>query len=171
MAGRLDLRLVFDAAAKPHGRCLYDFVTSVSAFWNPLPAVLICFREGEKSFVTSTTVGALCAQSIGEPCTQMTLKPFQLAGVSSMNTTEGVHRYVTEYFQEANLPFGCFVLIKLDMNRIRLLKLEVDASSIRLTLCTGKLKLNPNTVLVFDEDMIVVQCKQSCRVLKSDLNT
>ncbi|EFX66558.1 hypothetical protein DAPPUDRAFT_331918 [Daphnia pulex] len=62
--------------------------------------------------------------------------------------------YVTEYFQEAYLPFGCFVLIKLDMNRIRLLKLEVDASSIRLTLCTGKLKLNPNTVLVFDEDMM-----------------
>jgi hypothetical protein len=90
MARRLDLRLVFDATAKPHGRCLNDFVTSVSAFQNPLPAVLIRFREGEKSFVTGTTVGALYAQSIGEPCTQMTLKPFQLAGVSSMNTTQGV---------------------------------------------------------------------------------
>ncbi len=43
MAGRRDLRLVFDAAAKPHGRCLNDFVTSGSAFQDPLPAVLIHF--------------------------------------------------------------------------------------------------------------------------------
>lgn len=27
-----------------------------------------------------TAIGALCAQSIGEPCTQMTLKTFHFAG-------------------------------------------------------------------------------------------
>jgi len=39
-----------------------------------------------------TAIGALCAQSIGEPCTQMTLKTFHFAGVASMNITQGVPR-------------------------------------------------------------------------------
>lgn len=37
-------------------------------------------------------VGALTAQSLGEPCTQMTLKTFHFAGVASMNVTLGVPR-------------------------------------------------------------------------------
>lgn len=37
-------------------------------------------------------VGAIAAQSIGEPGTQMTLKTFHFAGVASMNITLGVPR-------------------------------------------------------------------------------
>ena len=43
------------------------------------------------SFLGST-VGAVGAQSIGEPGTQMTLKTFHFAGVASMNVTLGVPR-------------------------------------------------------------------------------
>lgn len=39
-----------------------------------------------------TAVGAICAQSVGEPATQMTLKTFHFAGVASMNITQGVPR-------------------------------------------------------------------------------
>lgn len=39
-----------------------------------------------------TAVGAIGAQSIGEPGTQMTLKTFHFAGVASMNVTLGVPR-------------------------------------------------------------------------------
>ena len=39
-----------------------------------------------------TAVGALAAQSVGEPSTQMTLKTFHFAGVASMNITQGVPR-------------------------------------------------------------------------------
>lgn len=39
-------------------------------------------------------MGALAAQSIGEPGTQMTLKTFHFAGVASMNITQGVPRIV-----------------------------------------------------------------------------
>ncbi|KAL0220277.1 hypothetical protein RCL1_000131 [Eukaryota sp. TZLM3-RCL] len=39
-----------------------------------------------------TAIGALSAQSIGEPATQMTLKTFHFAGVASMNITLGVPR-------------------------------------------------------------------------------
>ena len=37
-------------------------------------------------------MGAVAAQSIGEPGTQMTLKTFHFAGVASMNVTLGVPR-------------------------------------------------------------------------------
>ena len=36
-------------------------------------------------FFSGTAVGAVCAQSIGEPGTQMTLKTFHFAGVASMS--------------------------------------------------------------------------------------
>lgn len=38
---------------------------------------------------------------------------------------------VTEYIEEVYLPDDCFLLIKLDIDRIKLLKLEVDVNSIR----------------------------------------
>ena len=41
---------------------------------------------------SGSTVGAVGAQSIGEPGTQMTLKTFHFAGVASMNVTLGVPR-------------------------------------------------------------------------------
>ena len=39
-----------------------------------------------------TAVGAIAAQSLGEPCTQMTLKTFHFAGVATKNVTLGVPR-------------------------------------------------------------------------------
>ena len=36
-------------------------------------------------YFLGSAVGAVCAQSIGEPGTQMTLKTFHFAGVASMN--------------------------------------------------------------------------------------
>lgn len=48
----------------------------------------------ETKFITAridpgTAIGAICAQSIGEPTTQMTLKTFHFTGVASMNITQG----------------------------------------------------------------------------------
>ena len=46
---------------------------------------------------------------------------------------------VSEYLEEVFLPDDCFLLIKLDVERIKLLKLEVSAGSIRcvLTIFSG----------------------------------
>ncbi|CAD7700847.1 unnamed protein product [Ostreobium quekettii] len=49
-------------------------------------------RYETKRIEPGTTVGAVGAQSIGEPGTQMTLKTFHFAGVASMNVTLGVPR-------------------------------------------------------------------------------
>ncbi len=53
----------------------------------------ICAAKYERAQMEpGTAVGALGAQSIGEPGTQMTLKTFHFAGVASMNVTLGVPR-------------------------------------------------------------------------------
>lgn len=113
-----------------------------------------------------TCVGALGAQSIGEPGTQMTLKTFHFAGVASMNITLGVPRIkeiinasksistpiitanlkqkydsefarlvkgriektylreISQYIEEVFTRNECCIIIKLDLDRIRLLKVK-----------------------------------------------
>ena len=146
-----------------------------------------------------SAVGALCAQSIGEPGTQMTLKTFHFAGVASMNITLGVPRIkeiinaskkistpiikvtldnesdaefarivkgriekttlgeVSEYVEEVILPDDCFLLVKLDVERIKLLKLEVNVQSICYSICTSKLKIKPNDCQVIGESLIAIK--------------
>uniref|UniRef100_A0A4W5JM47 DNA-directed RNA polymerase n=1 Tax=Hucho hucho TaxID=62062 RepID=A0A4W5JM47_9TELE len=61
-----------------------------------------------------SAVGALCAQSIGEPGTQMTLKTFHFAGVASMNITLGVPRIKEIINASKNIRWvGVKALIKL----------------------------------------------------------
>jgi DNA-directed RNA polymerase III subunit RPC1 len=53
----------------------------------------LCHSKYERAMIEpGTAVGAIGAQSIGEPGTQMTLKTFHFAGVASMNITLGVPR-------------------------------------------------------------------------------
>ncbi|KAJ3055717.1 hypothetical protein HK097_009602 [Rhizophlyctis rosea] len=53
----------------------------------------ICHDKYMRAMIEpGTAVGAVGAQSIGEPGTQMTLKTFHFAGVASMNVTLGVPR-------------------------------------------------------------------------------
>ncbi|KAH8810736.1 hypothetical protein F5884DRAFT_842772 [Xylogone sp. PMI_703] len=52
-----------------------------------------CMTKYEKAqVVPGYAVGAIAAQSIGEPGTQMTLRTFHFAGVAEMSITEGVPR-------------------------------------------------------------------------------
>merc|ERR1719192_149886 len=145
-----------------------------------------------------TAVGALCAQSIGEPGTQMTLKTFHFAGVASMNITLGVPRIkeiinaskkistpivrtnlennldaeearkvkgriekttlgeVSEYIEEVMLPDDVFILVKLHMGRIKLLKLEVNAETIRYAICNSKLRIKPGNYTIAGESLIKI---------------
>ncbi|KFB44003.1 hypothetical protein ZHAS_00011833 [Anopheles sinensis] len=146
-----------------------------------------------------TAVGALAAQSIGEPGTQMTLKTFHFAGVASMNITQGVPRIVeiinatkaistpiitaeienntnmefarkvkariekttlgeiSSYIEEVYKSDDCFLLIKLDLDRIRVLGLEVNAETIRYSICTSKLKLKQDNVEIHGPSLITIR--------------
>ncbi|XP_042192561.1 DNA-directed RNA polymerase III subunit RPC1 isoform X1 [Callorhinchus milii] len=152
-----------------------------------------------------SAVGALCAQSIGEPGTQMTLKTFHFAGVASMNITLGVPRIkeiinasksistpiitahldqdddadfarlvkgriektllgeISEYVEEVFLPDDCFILIKLSLERIRLLRLEVNAETVRYSICTSKLRVKPGDVAVHGEAVVCVTPRENSK--------
>ncbi|XP_064623865.1 DNA-directed RNA polymerase III subunit RPC1-like [Lineus longissimus] len=146
-----------------------------------------------------SAVGALGAQSIGEPGTQMTLKTFHFAGVASMNITLGVPRIkeiinaaknistpiitacldvdddqefarvvkgriektilgeVSEYMEEVFLPDDCFIMVKLDLERIKLLKLEVSIDSIVQSICSSKLRIKPGQIRCHNDNIICVE--------------
>jgi DNA-directed RNA polymerase III subunit RPC1 len=54
-----------------------------------------CAKKYESKFCEpGTPCGAIAAQSVGEPSTQMTLRTFHFAGVASMSITQGVPRLV-----------------------------------------------------------------------------
>lgn len=166
----------------------------------------ICRDKFMKSQIEpGTAVGAVCAQSIGEPGTQMTLKTFHFAGVASMNITQGVPRIkeiinasknistpiitaelmvdsdpefarvvkgriekttlgeVSEYIEEVFLPDDCFILVKLDMDRIRLLKLEVNVDSIRESLCKSKLRVKPQDIQIHSSAVLSVRPRETSK--------
>lgn len=79
--------LIDEDARKLWRNCLPVFRGQLNMFFNG------CIAKYTASKIEpGTAVGALGAQSIGEPGTQMTLKTFHFAGVASMNITLGVPR-------------------------------------------------------------------------------
>ena len=63
---------------------------------------------------------------------------------------------ISEYIEEVMLPDDVFILIKLHMDRIRLLKLEVSAETIRYAICTSKLRIKPQNCVLAGESMIKI---------------
>ncbi|XP_050312133.1 DNA-directed RNA polymerase III subunit RPC1 [Anthonomus grandis grandis] len=164
-----------------------------------------CGQKYTRSIIEpGTAVGALAAQSIGEPGTQMTLKTFHFAGVASMNITQGVPRIkeiinatktistpiinaslvndsdpwfarevkvrierttlgeISTFIDDVYTKDDAFLLIQLNYDRIKLLKLEVNAESIRYSICTtSKLKLKPADVRVESDTIITVHPNRS----------
>lgn len=150
--------------------------------------------------------GAVAAQSIGEPTTQMTLKTFHFAGVASMNVTLGVPRIkeiinaadkistpiikaklenetsvvaarivkgriektelgdVAEYIKEVYSPTGCYLSLKIDMQAIEALQLEVTIDSIRQSILkTGKLKVKDKHLKVVRHDKMHIEPYETAR--------
>ena len=77
--------------------------------------------------------GAVAAQSIGEPATQMTLKTFHFAGVASMNVTLGVPR-VTEIINATPQISTPIIAAKLENERsevgARLVKARIEKTEL-----------------------------------------
>lgn len=79
-------------------------------------------------------VGAVGAQSIGEPGTQMTLKTFHFAGVAGMSITQGVPRIkeIINASKEISTPvITCDLVNKTDLRAAQIVKGRVEKTFIR----------------------------------------
>ncbi|MGH0118176.1 UNVERIFIED_CONTAM: hypothetical protein FKN15_045323 [Acipenser sinensis] len=121
-----------------------------------------------------SAVGALCAQSIGEPGTQMTLKTFHFAGVASMNITLGVPR-IKEIINASKNISTPIITAHLDMDddadfarlvkgRIEKTLLgEVNAETVRYSICMSKLRVKPGDIAVQGEAVVCVSPRENSK--------
>jgi DNA-directed RNA polymerase III subunit RPC1 len=168
----------------------------------------IALDQFTKSYVEAgEAVGAMGAQSISEPGTQMTLKTFHFAGVSSMNVTLGVPRLkeiinasklistpiitvrlnqddnkvgarivkagiekttlgeISRHIKEVYSAGQCYISIKLDMETIEQLKLNIDANSVRKSILFGqKRQTRPAVLRLIQEKHIKVKRGSTSRL-------
>lgn len=80
---------------------------------------------------------------------------------------------VTEYFEKVCLPDDSFILIKLYLKRIQLLKLEVSAETIYYSLCTSSIPelrgIKAQNVTVHSDSLITVKPHESSHASKSEV--
>ena len=98
-----------------------------------------------------TAVGAIGAQSIGEPGTQMTLKTFHFAGVASMNVTLGVPRIkeIINAAKNISTPIiTCQLLCDTDVKAARLVKGRLEKTVLGQVARLVSQKLSPGVCYV-----------------------
>jgi DNA-directed RNA polymerase III subunit RPC1 len=117
-------------------------------------------KYNKAKIVPGEAVGAVAAQSIGEPGTQMTLKTFHFAGVASMNITLGVPR-IKEIINSSKTISTPVIYAKLlreeDLIAARIVKGRIETTKLSEILqyikevmspkgCYLKLKLDTKTI-------------------------
>ncbi len=129
-------------------------------------------------------VGAVAGQSIGEPGTQMTLKTFHFAGVSSMNITLGIPRIeeIVNNTQNITTPIITGELVKEDdlsfakkvKGRIEKIKLKRICKYIKEVLspegCYIKIKLNEGYIKSSNLDISIQKVKEALLLNKKKLS-
>ena len=137
--------------------------------------VKLCLEKYEKARVEPChAVGAVGAQSIGEPGTQMTLKTFHFAGVAGMSLTAGVPRIkeIINASKDISTPvIACRLerrsdgsipeeLARIVKGRIECLYLEDITSYVQISHPTARssciyLRLNMDTIVDFGLDISI----------------
>ncbi|XP_074317264.1 DNA-directed RNA polymerase III subunit 1 [Silene latifolia] len=111
-------------------------------------------RLRSKGIEPGTAIGAIGAQSIGEPGTQMTLKTFHFAGVASMNVTLGVPR-IKEIIAASKKISTPIIMAKLvdedNMERAETIKGQIEKTSL------GQVAKSIDIVLTATRGSIIVK--------------
>lgn len=94
-----------------------------------------CLQKYEKAQTEpGHAVGAVAAQSIGEPGTQMTLKTFHFAGVAGMSITQGVPRIkeIINASKEISTPvITCELYHQNDVRAARIVKGRIEKTYLK----------------------------------------
>lgn len=115
-------------------RAAIDQVTKLSKT-TLIKFVKSCLEKYEKAQTEpGHAVGAVGAQSIGEPGTQMTLKTFHFAGVAGMSITQGVPR-IKEIINASKIistpVISCDLISKEDIIAARVVKGRIEKTFLK----------------------------------------
>lgn len=119
-----------------------------------------------KRLESGTAIGAIGAQSIGEPGTQMTLKTFHFAGVASMNVTLGVPR-IKEIINAAKRITTPIITTKLlsaaNLTAARMIKARIEKTLLGQVAKSVKIVMASRLAsIVISLDMETIQVAQLC---------
>ncbi|XP_055835771.1 DNA-directed RNA polymerase III subunit 1-like [Solanum dulcamara] len=119
-----------------------------------------------KRLEAGTAIGAIGAQSIGEPGTQMTLKTFHFAGVASMNVTLGVPR-IKEIINAAKKITTPIITAKLlsaaNLTAARMIKARIEKTLLGQVAKSIKIVLASRLAsIAISLDMETIQVSQLC---------
>ncbi|PHU11107.1 hypothetical protein BC332_18037 [Capsicum chinense] len=119
-----------------------------------------------KRLESGTAIGAIGAQSIGEPGTQMTLKTFHFAGVASMNVTLGVPR-IKEIINAAKNITTPIITAKLlsssNLTVARMIKARIEKTLLGQVAKSIKIVMASRLAsIVISLDMETIQVSQLC---------
>ncbi|WEW60224.1 DNA-directed RNA polymerase III subunit C1 (rpo31) [Emydomyces testavorans] len=121
-ADPLEAEMAISHTARLSARTLNAFITS-------------CLTKYKRAQVEpGHAVGAVGAQSIGEPGTQMTLKTFHFAGVAGMSITQGVPRIkeIINASREISTPvITCELINNADVRAAQIVKGRIEKTFLR----------------------------------------
>jgi hypothetical protein len=97
-----------------------------------------------------TSIGALAAQSIGEPCTQMTLQTFHSAGTGSVNITLGVPR-INEILNVSKTSQNSKIIITHPSfsHKIKFMKLKLWLQKLKMKIIIEKISVSFQNFHIF----------------------
>eukprot|EP00271_Cylindrocystis_brebissonii_P003380 TRINITY_DN1429_c0_g2_i2.p1 TRINITY_DN1429_c0_g2~~TRINITY_DN1429_c0_g2_i2.p1 ORF type:complete len:426 (+),score=95.17 TRINITY_DN1429_c0_g2_i2:436-1713(+) len=125
-------------------------------------------RYSAKRMEAGAAVGAVGAQSIGEPGTQMTLKTFHFAGVASMNITQGVPR-IKEIINASKNISTPIIDVKLvcdtDVIAARIVKGRIEKTTLGEVVSSIKVVLRPGQAF-----LTVKLDLERCQALQLSIN-
>ncbi len=159
-AAALTLFNIFLRSTLASKRVLEEYRLTAAAFdW--------VLGEVESRFVQATAhpgemVGAIAAQSIGEPATQMTLNTFHYAGVSAKNVTLGVPRLkeIINIAKKVKTPSLCVYLkqhCSRDSEAAKAVQCRLEHTTLRRVTAATEVYYDPNpqtTVIEEDRDLV-----------------
>ena len=121
-ARRKQAELLIERTSKISEKTLIEFIEA-------------CLRKYDRARTEpGSAVGAIAAQSIGEPGTQMTLKTFHFAGVAGMSITQGVPRIKEIINASRNIStpvISCELHSKEDITAARVVKGRIEQTFLR----------------------------------------
>ena len=76
---------------------------------------------------------------------------------------------ISSYIEEVYKPEGCFLLVKLDLNRIKVLGLEINLETIESSLISSKLRLKKANIQLVGSSFVIIhpdasKCNQALNV-------